>query len=139
MRNNTRKNWAPVCTMPDCTNRVGYHKRYPKEDGTPGFKWMSACDYHRTTGKVAFNEWKISAGCENADGHYGFPCPSRWSKLTPSMIDINHIDGDRKNSDPSNLERLCRCCHGEVTILQGHHKNRYTNIPRTFSDLFNQI
>jgi 5-methylcytosine-specific restriction endonuclease McrA len=136
MKNKNHKLHAPKCTLPGCINRVGYHEKYIKEDGTPGYKWKSACDHHRTDGKMEFDKWKTEVGCENSDGHYGFPCPSQWSELEASMIDVNHKDGNRKNSDPSNLERLCRCCHGKVTVQQGHHKNRYDNTPNIFDKLF---
>ena len=127
MRSIQHKLWAPKCTFAGCSNLVGYHKKYIKEDGTPGFKWKSACDHHRTDGKMEFDEWKIAVGCENSDGHYGFDCPCQGAELTSGMVDVNHRNGNRKNNDPANLERLCRCCHGEVTIREQHHKNRYTN------------
>jgi 5-methylcytosine-specific restriction endonuclease McrA len=137
MKSKHYKIHAPACAMPECSNLVGYHKKYIKEDGTPGFKWKSACEQHRTDEKMKFDEWKTEVGCENHDGHYGFDCPTVGSILTATMIDINHKDGNRKNNNPSNLERLCRCCHGQVTIQEGHHKNRYTTVPKTFDDFFN--
>ena len=137
MKSQLYKTWAPECTFPGCTNLVDFHKKYSKQDGTPGFKWKSACRYHRTNGKMEFNKWKTAIGCENADAHYGFECPSKNAVLTSTMIDINHKDGNRHNNDPDNLERLCRCCHGEVTIRKRHHLNRYDNTPKsTFNNVF---
>ena len=131
--------YAPTCTVPHCTNRVGYHKKYTKENGTLGFKWKSACEFHRKIGKMEKNDWKVAEGCENADGHCGFACSCRPdAKLSACQIDVNHIDGNRLNNDPSNLERLCRNCHAQVTIINEHYKNRYTNktIPSQFHNTF---
>lgn len=119
------KMWAHRCVYPGCINKVGYHKRYPKKNGTTGFKWKIACEEHRNAKKWEFDEWKMAAGCENADGHYGFPCTS--TITSPSMIDVHHKDGNKHNSDESNIERLCRCCHGRVTVENGDHLNRYDN------------
>jgi 5-methylcytosine-specific restriction endonuclease McrA len=47
--------------------------------------------------------------------------------LCSAQLDINHIDGNRHNADPSNLEVLCRNCHAIVTVEHEHHKNRYIN------------
>lgn len=34
----------------------------------------------------------------------------------PCQIDIDHIDGDHTNNDPSNLQSLCANCHRLKTI-----------------------
>ena len=33
-----------------------------------------------------------------------------------SMLDTDHIDGDRSNNQPSNIQTLCRPCHIEKTV-----------------------
>ena len=121
--------------MPHCTNLVEYHKRYKKLDGTWGYKWKTFCEYHRNEGKAETDMFKMSKGCENTDGHYGFICTS--TIIAPEQIDVHHKDGNKNNNDPSNLELLCRNCHGHVTILNGHNKNRYFNaieLPRNLFD-----
>ena len=35
----------------------------------------------------------------------------------PSQLDVDHIDGDRWNNDPSNLQTLCANCHRLKTHL----------------------
>jgi len=120
------KLWAPKCVMDVCNNRVSYHKKYEKLGDTgPGFKWKSACDYHRGAGKPMFDAWKLSRGCENTDAHHGFICTSTITE--PGQIDINHIDGDKRNTEPDNIECLCRVCHARVTVDNGHQHNRYNN------------
>ncbi len=36
-----------------------------------------------------------------------------------SQLDVDHIDGDRHNNDPSNLQTLCANCHRLKTHLSG--------------------
>lgn len=36
-----------------------------------------------------------------------------------SILDVHHIDKNRKNSNLDNLEILCRNCHGEEHYLRG--------------------
>ena len=48
--------------------------------------------------------------CENQDGSkLGFRCTS--TILISAQLDVDHIDGDPSNNDPSNLQTLCKCCH----------------------------
>ena len=37
------------------------------------------------------------------------------------QLDIDHIDGDHKNDDPSNLQTLCANCHRLKTLLNKDH------------------
>ena len=126
--------WAPCCTYPGCTNLVGYHKKWIKADGTKGFKHKSACKDHRTKKKMEFRQWKLAVGCENKDGRYGTPCTTTITMA--SQIDINHKDGNRKNNDPSNQERLCKCCHSLATMSQKHYLNNYTNAIELDNEIF---
>jgi hypothetical protein len=36
-----------------------------------------------------------------------------------SQLDVDHIDGDRFNNDPANLQTLCANCHRLKTHLSG--------------------
>ena len=36
-----------------------------------------------------------------------------------SQLDVDHIDGDRWNNDPNNLQTLCANCHRLKTHLSG--------------------
>ena len=36
-----------------------------------------------------------------------------------SQLDVDHIDGDRWNNNPSNLQTLCANCHRLKTYLNG--------------------
>lgn len=130
----TYRHWAPRCAMEGCRNLVGYHKKYIKEDGFTGYKWKRACEEHRTVKKAAFDNFKMSRSCENRDGRYGFKCTA--TITNPAQIDIHHKDGDHYNNHQSNLECLCRNCHGIVTIQNGDHKNRYDNYFKLNKEIF---
>jgi hypothetical protein len=130
-------NYAPECSYPGCSNKVGYHKKYQKQDGSPGAKWKSCCEFHRTTQKSAVDIYKMKSGCSNVDAHHGFKCTT--NVIGPEMIDINHIDGNRYNNEPSNLECLCKSCHSKVTKDNEHHLNRYSHTNTNFSNFFEEI
>jgi hypothetical protein len=95
------------------------------------------CEYHRTTGKAAVDKWKMDSKCSNTDAHHGFKCTATITHS--SQIDINHIDGDRHNNDPKNLECLCKNCHARVTIENEHHLNRYENTNTSYDKFFTPI
>jgi len=42
-----------------------------------------------------------------------------FNPVHPSQLDVDHIDGDRWNNDPSNLQTLCANCHRLKTHLNG--------------------
>jgi 5-methylcytosine-specific restriction endonuclease McrA len=118
----TYKLWAPTCAVPECNNKVGYHKK----QGTI-FKWKMFCEPHRDPAqlKAEADRWKMLQGCSNTDAHHGFKCTSHISDA--SQLDVNHIDGDRLNQVDTNLEILCKVCHQRVTMDNGHHTTRYSN------------
>jgi 5-methylcytosine-specific restriction endonuclease McrA len=41
--------------------------------------------------------------------------------IVPAQLDVDHIDGDRTNSDESNLQTLCANCHRLKTHTNGDH------------------
>ena len=56
------KQYAPVCALPGCLNKVGYHKRFIKKDLTPGYKFKTFCEEHRTVKKSQRDEFLKSRG-----------------------------------------------------------------------------
>ena len=125
MVRNIINNWAPKCALPGCNERSGYHKAGLSSKGTPIAKWKMFCSAHRESRKFEIDQWKMSQGCANIDAHYGFVCTA--SILYSEQLDINHIDSDRHNNNPENLECLCRNCHAVVTTQNQHYLNRYSN------------
>lgn len=44
------------------------------------------------------------------------------------QLDVDHIDGDHSNNDPSNLQTLCANCHRLKTAMQlNWHQKKTTN------------
>jgi len=63
--------------------------------------------------------------CENKDGHLGFVCrvPKKWFSVDgKSVLQVDHIDGDPTNNDPSNLVTYCPTCHRIKTYMNNDHK-----------------
>jgi hypothetical protein len=100
--------------MPNCHNTVGQHSKRTNKN-------KQVCSAHRTHRKNEVDHWKLNQGCSNKDGHYGFICVCR-TIIDPATLDINHIDGNNGNRDPSNVEVLCKMCHTKVTLKLEHHK-----------------
>ena len=104
------KQEIPTCEVPGC-NRPGQHKGQYRADGSPRYrKQCSKC--HGI--KYNLNGWEYKkyrlTYCENIDGRLGFKC-------TTTIIDyfyqleVDHIDENKKNNNPKNLQTLCACCH----------------------------
>jgi len=140
MKTAAYKLYAPQCALPDCNQQVSYHHRYPKLDGTRGYDWKTFCEHHRTVGKEAVVIFKQSrGGCENRDGalDLGFSCAA--PDIDASLLEIDHWDGDRDNSDQDNLRVLCATCHKQKTKLFGDYQNRYVYKNKMFSELFQEV
>jgi predicted nucleic-acid-binding Zn-ribbon protein len=106
----------PIC--PECNTRVCTFNSYSKKDGRPLFK--KKCDkcrgayerrpYHKTNPRQrkyidAIKRKKLTMTCERC----GFRAEHS------SQLDIDHIDGNRNNNDPSNHQVLCANCHRHKT------------------------
>lgn len=44
-----------------------------------------------------------------------------------AQLDIDHIDGNRNNNDPSNLQTLCANCHRLKTVKERDNLKRYSS------------
>lgn len=132
---NIVNNYAPQCALKDCDNKVSYGDKYIKEDGTPGARWKTFCNHHRTVGKSAVEAFKASrGGCENRDGRVGFVCGDPNTK----SLTIDHWDGDKHNNDQENLVVLCANCHNQKTKLFKNYKKIYENVNTHFNNLFEE-
>ena len=52
--------------------------------------------------------------CENVDGRLGYVCES--VIRLDAQLEVDHIDGNPKNNDASNLQTLCMLCHKFKTL-----------------------
>jgi len=127
------KQYAPRCALPGCNNLVGYHKSYPKSDGTWGAKWKTFCEPHRTLKKGARDAFIASrGGCENRDARLGWKC----GDPTTDSLTIDHDDGNKYNNDPNNLVVLCANCHNKKSKRFGDTLQRYSNMNERWSNFF---
>ena len=51
--------------------------------------------------------------------------PEEYKNAISACIDVDHIDGNHANNDPTNLQYLCKNCHSAKTIINGDNLNRY--------------
>jgi hypothetical protein len=95
------------------------NKRPVGKAGTGGRYWRKKCDQCRRGPKyieqkkrrdiLRKSPWRayLKESCERC----GF-VPEH-----PSQLDIDHVDGHKENTDPSNYMTLCANCHRLKTIL----------------------
>jgi 5-methylcytosine-specific restriction endonuclease McrA len=81
-----------------------------KADGTPYWRCKHA---FKSSQKATERPWVF---------HKGELC--EWCAFIPEhsvQLCVDHIDGDKKNNDPANLQTLCHNCHS----LKTHQNNDY--------------
>lgn len=62
--------------------------------------------------------------CENNDGHLGFECtvPKDMFLIEgKSVLQVDHLDGNPKNNNESNLKTYCPTCHRIKTYRNNDH------------------
>ena len=97
---------APQC--PDCGNLCA--KRGLTKNGY--IRWYGFCSACKTKNKVKFSYRKHKKDhCEIC----GF------IPKIPQQLDVDHIDGNKKNTDSSNFQTLCANCHR----LKTHQNKEY--------------
>ena len=137
LKRNLILNYAHKCVLPSCENKISYHRTWTKQDNTIGVKWKNFCEYHRRNplGRQEKEEWMIAdGGCENRDSRLGFKCTDPLTSLT-----VDHWDGNKRNTDPGNLVRLCANCHNFKTKDKKDYLNSYTYANPNFERLFKYV
>ena len=79
-------------------------------------KGLTVQDYRR---RLSRKTRKVKPFCENRDGRLGFIC--RCKIHHPTMLQLDHIDGNPSNNDPSNRQTLCANCHRYKTYVNKDH------------------
>jgi hypothetical protein len=59
---------------------------------------------------------KLGERCTNPN------CGWDWSK--PCTVEVEHIDGDSENNDPTNLTLLCPNCHSMTPTYKGRNRGK---------------
>jgi len=135
MRSNFMKTWAPKCALPGCKNPVNYHKKYIKQDGTPGAHWKTFCERHRTINKASRDIFMQSrGGCENRDGRLGWTC----GDPDTDSLTLDHWDGNKYNDDQENLVILCANCHNKKSKIFKDTTQRYQMVNPMYYELFEE-
>lgn len=117
-------NYRPICVNHGCGRLVA----------TDGKRWRVHCSscqkasYGGAVHRSGVTPFKTGR-CSNRDGHLGFTCLIKWSRVpkwAKGMTEIDHKDGDHTNNSPDNLDELCPICHKLKGNLQGDYRgHRY--------------
>jgi len=83
-------------------------KTRDKNNSTPAGQYRCKAVYKRNIQK---NQYPYAIHKKDTCLHCGFIPEHR------SQLDVDHIDGDRWNNDPANLQTLCANCHRLKTHL----------------------
>jgi len=65
--------------------------------------------------------------CSNTDGHLGFDCMIKWTKVpawAKGMTEIDHKNGNYSDNRKTNLDELCPICHKLKGQLNGDFNNQ---------------
>lgn len=100
----------PMCR--ECGVRVVQFINYSPVDGRPMYKTkcfrcQGYVNGQQTPYKAALKKKKETLTCEKC----GFKA------VDTCQLDVDHIDGDKSNNDPSNHQILCANCHRLKTKL----------------------
>ena len=121
----------PTCINYGCREPVVYSHK--DTNGNP--RWRIHCSHCQA---ASYGKWPHREGvtpfktgkCSNVDGHLGFDCLIKWSKIpdwAKGMTEIDHIDGNNVNNRPNNLDELCPVCHKLKGQLNGDYSNSRKN------------
>lgn len=106
--------YRPVCNQ---CHKATTAQRYAKKSGATWVRNIDDVIAH----KAGFNssaEYLNSTHpyrkyrkdyCENIDGRLNYKCTT--TIVWDGQLDVDHIDEDPGNNNPTNLQTLCKCCH----------------------------
>ena len=100
----------PECINLGCGNKV--HTRKINKNGTRDTRTECYKCHRGGRNRPGVTPHKKTY-CENVDGRLGFKCSCTIEY--ECQLELDHIDGDRWNNVPENVQTLCRNCHAIKT------------------------
>jgi 5-methylcytosine-specific restriction endonuclease McrA len=79
-------------------------------------------EYSELSNKKSIKRWMILEGTPNKCELCGIP--PVWNNI-PLSFHLDHIDGNRKNNDRTNLRLLCPNCHSQTPTWGAKNTGRY--------------
>jgi hypothetical protein len=120
----------PTCINGGCERPVIYSHTH--KNGTK--RWRPVCGRcHQASYGAKPLDPGVTATklthCENEDGRYGYRCTAHIPY--PGSLEMDHIDGDRCNNVPENIQTLCKVCHSYKSHLNNDFKKNKKNSERS--------
>ena len=117
-------NNIPQCINIGCTRNVQI--RHRTTQGTPNFKCLCSRCYRASHNMGHALESMLADGvipikksyCENSRRQIlEFKCTGNYeSEWKGCQLDLDHIDGNHFNSNPENIQTICRNCHSRKSV-----------------------
>ena len=112
---------APTCINIGCERPVIYSHTH--KNGTK--RWRPVCSRCH---QASYGAKPLDRGvqmvkkdyCENMDARFGYACTT--TIPYPGALELDHIDGDRCNNVPSNIQTLCKVCHSYKSHISNDFK-----------------
>lgn len=108
LKANTDRRSAPKCGAVGCNKKTSLSGT--DINGQPLYTTYCPDHLNLSTAYLGFRK----DYCENIDGRLGHVCTTTITRM--ALLQVDHIDGNPQNNDPSNLQTLCACCHIEKTL-----------------------
>ena len=108
----------PICINDGCGGKV--HTRKINKNGTRDIRTECYQCHKGNRNRPGVTPHKKEF-CENRDKRLGFRCDA--TIINECQLEMDHIDGDRFNNVPENVQTLCRNCHAIKTKMFGDCKN----------------
>lgn len=83
--------------------------------------------YKKYKDEVRHCERHPDGSCKSSNRQFFTETDEEYEEAYWKALDVNHINGDRNDMNPENLETVCKTYHGITTFLEKHFLNNYEN------------